>query len=39
MRRHRINSRARVLRDVRVNDKDTAQQGKMQAKIVTKNIV
>ena len=38
MRRHRINSRPRALGDVRVNVKDTAQQGKM-AKIVTKNIV
>ena len=32
-------SRARALEDVRVKVKDTDQQGKMQAKIVTKNIV
>ena len=32
-------SRARALGDVRVKVKDTDQQGKMQAKIVTKNIV
>ena len=32
-------SRARALGDVRVKVKDTDQQGKMQAKIVTKNTV